>query len=180
MLRWTGRILVLLSLLICVLFSVAWVRSYFERDAFRYVVPQRYDPQEVWELSHSGGKIELSKLYWNSISLENLLPPGLTRVDGLTADHFREPLVDWLGFRWSPWSPPVVAFDLTIPSWAIVLPSAIPTVWWLISYRRRQRASRAGMCPVCGYDLRATPLRCPECGTAAAGSASLDESTAEF
>jgi hypothetical protein len=52
---------------------------------------------------------------------------------------------------------------IDVPLWMLVLASAMPAV---LAWRARIRArDRTGLCPTCGYDLRATPKRCPECGT---------------
>lgn len=54
-----------------------------------------------------------------------------------------------------------------MPYWAIqALLLIIPIIAWL-KRRRRIRTNEFGKIPCdnCGYDLRATPERCPECGT---------------
>jgi hypothetical protein len=51
-----------------------------------------------------------------------------------------------------------------VPHWAILAATSVLPAWSIVSTRRRRLALEQGRCARCGYDLRATPGRCPECG----------------
>ena len=67
--------------------------------------------------------------------------------------------------------PPASARIIHIPHWFAALVFAIFPAIRLRSIRRTRRLKRVGLCERCGYDLRATPDRCPECGAVPAAEA---------
>jgi hypothetical protein len=64
-------------------------------------------------------------------------------------------------------SPGMTGVVLVVPhAYVFAALAVLPAVYLVKLRRRRRRADRVGLCQSCGYDLRATPARCPECGAA--------------
>jgi hypothetical protein len=55
---------------------------------------------------------------------------------------------------------------VVVPHWLVFAFVSLPSLWYLRRLIRRLGWRRRGFCPKCGYDIRATPGKCPECGTA--------------
>ncbi len=53
----------------------------------------------------------------------------------------------------------------SVPIWLLFTPTAIAILWYVAQLGRKSRKQKHGLCPNCGYDLRASPNLCPECGT---------------
>jgi hypothetical protein len=53
---------------------------------------------------------------------------------------------------------------VVVPYWSLLSVFAVVPIARLVQRSHTRRRRRSGHCAACGYDLRATPERCPECG----------------
>ncbi|MDB5332244.1 MAG: hypothetical protein JWP03_3395 [Phycisphaerales bacterium] len=178
MLRHFFNFLAALSLLLCAGMIALWLRSYWGVDQFicitdtkRYVVnfsdgefalqtaeSEYFRNMQGWQWRRWPGHQSVwQQSLWNR-SVVAQRPARRTR----------------LGFWWGgiangnssggisgSTSPGVIG-----PIWPLAFLPAVFPIAWSAGYRRRLRRRRKtrGLCPMCGYDVRATPERCPECG----------------
>ena len=91
------------------------------------------------------------------------LPPAAAQAARGELDreplHFLGAAVRYRGYPYHWWT-------AAVPFWILALVTSIAPGLWLRARVRRMGRRRRGQCLRCGYDLRATPERCPECGEA--------------
>jgi hypothetical protein len=145
-----------------------------------------YDISEQYSgvFSHAGrlaiGRLLVEELGYQNEHPERRLPKsGIGRYFALDLSPFtkrEDSFVHRMGFDIGPVPSGNVSlspvytykssgFRVTFPYWfACAILGIMPFLWLMRVWRAAHRRAR-GLCSVCGYDLRASKDRCPECGT---------------
>jgi Zn ribbon nucleic-acid-binding protein len=184
MLRRLFTLLSALSLLLCVATVVLWVRGAWVNDIVGRVSPsggwdiQSWHGHLMLHTSNDPGDSPPTKTSW--------WPRPVTTAD-TDSPAFQKNWWNRVGFVYLsetyptrrrdevwPRRTPLPAIEhhryLRVPLWFVALLGAVlpaSRLGRLLRWWKRHRLAH-NLCPSCGYDLRASRDRCPECGTATA------------
>ena len=155
--RWLFTIFSAFSLLLCLILLYGWIRSYMPRH---------------WSLECGAGRLLI--MFWDG----NLPDGGWQAYNPGNKEAFagftplwqamrRSSDAKWLGFQYTTGT--IAGFVniriIAIPLWFLVPLCATLPAFWFLSFRRLRRRVKSGQCLSCGYDLRESKDKCPECGT---------------
>jgi hypothetical protein len=180
--RWLLNLLTTGSLVLCVASCVLWLRSYWVWEALN-VYDERGD-SSLWVSTQWSLLCRDGRLSWDMSQYTDPDPAAIAKrmpnrgrrwffprneashdSAGWWQRHRFE--AEWRHDHTLPPHPTKSFLGwIAVPFWAIVPAFAIAPFNRVRRYRRRRRRQDATLCTSCGYDLRATPDRCPECGVA--------------
>lgn len=182
--RWIVNILAAFSAVLFVAIVVLWVRSYWVGDEAVYF---KHDELWAWGFASAYGRI-YGEYDWPQDPPIVHAPDWRWWAREWEVRRFPLPVKSWwdMGLRreqalWhSPGidvtksTQPPICFEypqcarVSVADYWLLLPCLPFPLFWLRRTRRNRRLRwrrNNGLCLICGYDLRATPVRCPECGT---------------
>ena len=169
------NIVALILIAISLFFAVMWIRSYWRSDdVYRQATPH------AWSLTSQNGGLTAGWREYNGLilmqaELHFVSRPAVRVFIGRrrwSLAGFARADFDYTVGKSSPYT---LHDDYwTVPYWFLfVVACVVPAIWTVIRYRERRARTRQlnGRCVFCGYDLRGSPVRCPECGKVAASAA---------
>ena len=147
---------------------LVWLFSYAGWQQLTYRYPASHQARGIGlEISAGLGRLII---YWDTGARVVYPPAGLTHQSGESGDllhpwqtaftrhAFAAALLD-------PTFPQVASgYELRFPLWLPTILLLAVSCWRVPPSMKRYRRRVRGMCEACGYDLRASPDRCPECG----------------
>jgi hypothetical protein len=160
-----------------------WIQNRFWRQGFGFCYdvsrPGLVDSENFDIVSGSGGLSASYRSYWYHEGFGGLIDPArpTPRVSwswemgapGQSAYPSRHTFE--FKFQNTPdarrFSVDRHVWEVTCPNWFFILLLSVPPALWFFQYRQRRARALIGHCVKCGYDLRASPTKCPECGTPA-------------
>jgi hypothetical protein len=183
-----------ISLLLALLIAIFWIRGYFVTDDFQRTASHDLPTELRWNQYHillGKGGIGMCRVAWSA-------PVGSTPRWGDSPFVRDSPLTHqrlaaaYPQFVFPPTLPQMrLGFNfeqinigssiypargryngMILPLWPLMVFFLVLTIPETLLRYRLYRRRKAGLCRNCGYDLRASPGVCPECGKA--GAISID------
>lgn len=139
------NVFAVLSLLLCAATCLLWARSIWRSRDYDFVHLTTSDPRSDAAVREG--------IVWLNLSSR------LTRTE---APDLHKSV--W-GFSYNRRTQNGTRYWLVqAPCWVFAVSTALVSACWAALGWRQRRRLQKGRCCHCGYDLRATPERCPECG----------------
>jgi hypothetical protein len=180
------KILAAASLLLCMAMCVLWMISFSGARQLTRLKKEPAREVKLWiriyaengragttilysQPNHSRAEEELRREVFRNWYFTTTKPENMASwdygIDHEEDEYFNNHSVLGIDYLTSHFPYLYDAVNIAVPFLYLVVLTGLPPAVFVLNWRRKRRRLRSSLCLSCGYDLRATPDRCPECGT---------------